>query len=107
MKQDKTNVYNDWSQCKTPGYTLVLIVLYYYLVLLLTNIYCILQYPDVYNALCLYVTTGKTFAPISLFAFNLHTQKRFMCCIMPYSDPDVTWGNNPHLMEDLDLTVTL
>ena len=75
--------------------------------------YCVLsvslftQYPDVYNALCQYVTTGKVFAPISLFAFNLHTQKRFMCCIMPYNDPDVTWGNNPHLMEDLDLAVSL
>ena len=67
----------------------------------------VFQYPEVYSALCQYVTSGKLFAPISLFAFNLHTQKRFMCCIMPYSDPDMTWENNPHLFDDLDLAVTL
>ena len=61
------------------------------------------QYPDIYNRLCAYVENNEHFTPISLYPLDGNTGKRFMCLIMPNSEPEVNWMYDPGLLEDLDL----
>ena len=61
------------------------------------------QYPDIYKKLCAYVADNEHFTPISLYPMDSNTGKRFMCLIMPNSEPEVNWMYNPDLLGDLDL----
>lgn len=49
------------------------------------------QHPDVYEALCRYVTDGRSFAPVSIFPIDVATGRRFMCVIMPDAEPEISW----------------
>ena len=48
------------------------------------------HYPHVYGQLCAYVTDNEFFEPITLFPVDARG-RRFMCLIMPNSEPDVDW----------------
>ena len=61
------------------------------------------HYPHVYNKLCSYVANNEHFTPISLYPVDINSAKRFMCLIMPNSEPEVNWMYNPELLGDLDL----
>ena len=61
------------------------------------------QYPEIYKKLCAYVADNEHFTPISLYPLDSNTGKRFMCLIMPNSEPEVNWMYNPGLLDDLDV----
>jgi hypothetical protein len=61
------------------------------------------EFPDVYNRLCAYVVDNEHFTPITLFPINAKTKKRFMCLIMPNSEPEIDWMDAPDLLEELGL----
>ncbi len=61
------------------------------------------EYPEVYTRLCAYVADNAHFSPISLYPKDSTTGKRFMCLIMPNSEPEVNWMYSPGLIEDLNL----
>ena len=65
------------------------------------------QYPDVYNKLCAYVASKEEFAPMTLFPLDGNTGKRFMCLIMPNSEPEIEWMNKPDLLDELGLNTEL
>ena len=62
------------------------------------------QYPEVYSKLCAYVADEQTFVPIALMPRNGNTGKRFMCLIMPDSEPDSTWIDRSDLLESIGIT---
>ena len=62
------------------------------------------QFPDVYNALCNYVSDNTHFAPITIYPVDRNTGRSFMCLIMPNSEPEVEWVQNPDLIQELDLS---
>ncbi|ELT92335.1 hypothetical protein CAPTEDRAFT_100074 [Capitella teleta] len=61
------------------------------------------EFPDIYNRLCAYVVDNEHFTPITLFPINSKTKKRFMCLIMPNSEPEIDWMDAPDLLEELGL----
>ena len=65
------------------------------------------HYPEVYSKLCSYVGDGEHFTPITIFPYDKNTGKRFMCLIMPDSDPDAKWMERPDLLKELGLSTEL
>ncbi|XP_013418575.1 uncharacterized protein LOC106179478 [Lingula anatina] len=63
------------------------------------------MYPTVYNQVCDYVANNEEFAPILILPYDGNTGKRFMCIIMPKSDPEMDWLEAKRLMKDLDLSM--
>ncbi len=61
------------------------------------------NYPDTYKKLCAYVADNEHFTPITLYPVDATTGKRFMCLIMPNSEPEADWMYNPALLDDLGL----
>ena len=61
------------------------------------------HYPDIYTKLCAYVATKENFTPIIIYPYDKKTGKRFMCVIMPQSEPEVEWLQDPDLLDELDL----
>lgn len=61
------------------------------------------QYPDVYGQLCAYVADEQIFVPIALTPRNGYTGKRFMCLIMPDSEPDPAWIDRADLLDSIGL----
>lgn len=49
------------------------------------------QFPEVYRRLCAYVENNVEFVPVSLFLVDLKTRKKFLCLIMPDSEPFCSW----------------
>lgn len=62
------------------------------------------NYPDVYNKFIDYVAEYKHFTPVILYPYDVNKCKRFMCIIMPESDPDIEWMDSPDLLQELDLS---
>ena len=65
------------------------------------------HYPDIYGKLFSYVEDNERFAPITIFPFNEETGKKFMCLIMPDSEPDPRLMNKPDILRELGLTTEL
>ena len=63
------------------------------------------QYPDVYGKLCAYVSDNASFTPIAIYPLNVNSGKKFMCMIMPNSEPEVEWTNKSDILDELDLTM--
>ena len=59
------------------------------------------QYPEVYKKLCMYVSDNQEFSPITLFPTDSKTGRKFMCLIMPNSEPDTEWKSRPDLLQEL------
>ncbi|CAH1787282.1 unnamed protein product, partial [Owenia fusiformis] len=62
------------------------------------------QYPDIYSRLCAYVDTNEPFTPIDLYPVDKRTGKRFVCLIMPNSDPELDWLIDSDLLDELGLS---
>ena len=62
------------------------------------------HYPDVYRKLCAYVADNEHFTPMTIYPIDVNTGKRFMCLIMPNSEPEVEWMYEPDLLEELGLS---
>ena len=63
------------------------------------------QYPDVYDKLCAYVSDNSPFTPITIYPVDVNSGKKFMCMIMPNSEPEVEWMNKPNILKELDLSM--
>ncbi len=61
------------------------------------------QYQAVYGQLCAYVADEQTFVPIALTPRNGHTGKKFMCLIMPDSEPDPAWIDRADFLDSIGL----
>lgn len=61
------------------------------------------HFPDVYNKLCAYVSDNAHFTPMTIYPIDANTGKRFMCVIMPNSEPEVEWMHSPDLLDELGL----
>ena len=61
------------------------------------------HFPEVYGHLCAYVAQKAHFTPITIYPIDANTGKRFMCLIMPNSEPEVDWMYNPDLLNELGL----
>lgn len=49
------------------------------------------QFPEIYRQLCAYTEKNVDFVPVSLFLFDSKTRKKFLCLIMPNSEPFCAW----------------
>ena len=65
------------------------------------------QYPGVYDKLCAYVSENEHFAPITLFPLDRRTGRKFMCLIMPNSEPDVAWMHQPDILDEIGLSTAV
>ena len=65
------------------------------------------QYPGVYDKLCAYVAENEHFAPITLFPLDRRTGRKFMCLIMPNSEPDVAWMHQPDILDEIGLSTAV
>ena len=66
------------------------------------------QHPEIYDQLCQWVEYHEHFTPVTIYPREGGTGPRFMCVIMPDSDPnDFGWTNNPQLLESIDLDAEL
>ena len=61
------------------------------------------HYPNVYNRLIDFVSDAKHFSPLIIYPTDSRTGKRFMCVIMPESEPEIEWIRDPDLFQELDV----
>ena len=61
------------------------------------------HYPNVYNRLIDFVSDAKHFSPLIIYPTDSITGKRFMCVIMPESEPEIEWIRDPDLFQELDV----
>ena len=61
------------------------------------------HYPIVYNKLIDFVSDAKHFSPLIIYPTDGRTAKRFMCVIMPESEPEIEWIRDPELFQELDI----
>ena len=61
------------------------------------------HYPNVYNKLIDYVSDAKHFSPLIIYPTDNRTGKRFMCVVMPESEPEIEWIKDPDLLQELDI----
>ena len=62
-----------------------------------------LHYPDIHDRLCAFASDNAAFKPLTIYPIDVNSGKRFTCLIMPNSEPEVDWANNPDLLEELGL----
>ena len=62
------------------------------------------DYPHVYDQLIAYVADGKHFPPLIIYPYDVRLQKRFMCVVMPESEPEIEWIQYYDLFDELDIT---
>lgn len=65
------------------------------------------EFPKVYGQLCKFVEKNEHFSPISIYPVDRRTGKRFMCLIMPDSEPEIEWITQPDIAAELDLSTDL
>ncbi len=65
------------------------------------------HYPDAYKRLCAYVADNEHFTPMTIYPLDANTGKRFMCLIMPNSEPEVEWMYEPDLLDELGLSTSV
>ncbi|XP_072039304.1 uncharacterized protein [Amphiura filiformis] len=66
------------------------------------------QHSDVYDQLCRWVEYHDHFTPVTIYPREGGTGPRFMCVLMPDSDPnDFGWIDNPQLLDSIDLDAEL
>ena len=66
------------------------------------------QHSDVYDQLCRWVEYHDHFTPVTIYPREGGTGPRFMCVLMPDSDPnDFGWVDNPKLLDSIDLDAEL
>ncbi|KAK2155186.1 hypothetical protein LSH36_246g00022 [Paralvinella palmiformis] len=65
------------------------------------------QHPEVYSRLCAYVAENEHFTPITIFPMDTTTGRRFMCLIMPDSEPEMEWIERNDLLEQLGLSTAV
>ncbi|XP_071802384.1 uncharacterized protein [Asterias amurensis] len=66
------------------------------------------QHAEIYDKLCRWVELHEHFVPVTIYPVDENTGKRFMCVLMPESEPnELGWVNNPELLEDIDLDAEL
>lgn len=61
------------------------------------------QFPEVYNKLIDFVSDAKHFSPMIIYPIDCQTGKKFMCVIMPDSEPEIEWIRDPDLFHELDM----
>ena len=61
------------------------------------------QFPDVYNKLIDFVSDAKHFSPMIIYPSDGRTGRKFMCVIMPESEPEIEWIRDPNLFHELDV----
>lgn len=61
------------------------------------------HFPEVYNKLIDFVSDAKHFSPLIIYPVDGRTGKRFMCVIMPESEPEIEWIRDPDLFHELDV----
>ena len=66
------------------------------------------QHADIYDQLCRWVEYHEHFTPVTIYPREGGTGPRFMCVLMPDSDPnEFGWANNPQLLDSIDLDAEL
>ena len=58
------------------------------------------QFRDVYDRLINFVADAKYFSPEIFYPVDDRTGNRFMCVIMPESEPEIEWLHNPQLFQN-------
>jgi len=61
------------------------------------------QFPEVYNKLIDFVSDARHFSPMIIYPSDGRTGRKFMCVIMPESEPEIEWIRDPDLFHELDV----
>lgn len=63
------------------------------------------EHPAVYDRLARHVETGHRFPATTIYPVDRSANMRFMCMIMPVSDPLMQWVSDPKTLKELDLSL--